>query len=165
MSARRLAAAAIAATLLTAAAAHAREPSAGRGDLWATVNACDPMAAPGSVGIRVSIPRGRRSPTQWARFRVQFYDAARKAWRPVRAGGDTGFARIGAGRSLVFGGSTFTFTPPAAGARLKLRGVVDVQWRRGIKVLDRAFVRTTSGHGDRSDAQLRVSSAACVITR
>jgi hypothetical protein len=164
---RRLAAAATALATaaalaaLPSAAALARAPADPR--LWATINVCDPPARPGAVGVRISIPREKGAPRQWARIRLQFFDG--RAWRRVRAGGDTGFARYGIGTRLVQGGTTFTFPPPAEGSRLELRGLVDVEWRRGTKVVDRAQLRTTAGHADPNDRSLRQSSATCVIKR
>ena len=81
---------------------------------WATINVCDPSSAPGSVGVRVSVPN-RADAAQWARIRIQFFDGTRGAWRVVRKGGDSGFVRLSDGGGRVFGGTTFTFTPPARG--------------------------------------------------
>ena len=131
-------------------------------DLWATVNVCDPPSKPGAVGIRVSIPREKGHPQQWAHIRLQWFDGSRRAWRRVTSGGDAGWARIGIGRHQVQGGTTFTFPPPKAGSRIVLRGIVDVQWRDGTDVVDRAHLRTSAGH---EDASTKVSRASCEITR
>jgi hypothetical protein len=134
-------------------------------DLWATVNLCDPPAKPGAVGIRVSIPREKGAPQQWARIRLQWFDGSRLAWRRVKSGGDAGWARIGIGTRLVEGGTTFTFPVPKPGSRIVLRGVVDVEWRDHTDVVDRAHMRTTSGHLDTKDKQRRVSRSSCEIKR
>jgi hypothetical protein len=157
------AAAAAAAAVLAPAAALAKR--AAHADLWATVNLCDTPSKPGAVGVRVSIPRERGAPQQWARIRLQWFDGSARAWRLVRSGGDAGFARIGIGTRLVQGGTTFTFPPPKAGSRIVLRGIVDVEWRDGTDVVDRARVTTTAGHRDGSDRQRRVSRSSCEITR
>jgi hypothetical protein len=117
------------------------------------------------VGVRVSIPRERGAPQQWARIRLQWFDGGARAWRLVRSGGDAGFARIGIGTRLVQGGTTFTFPLPKPGARIVLRGIVDVEWRDGTEVVDRARVTTTAGHRDGKDRQRRVSRSSCEITR
>lgn len=155
----------IAAVLLAAAPAGAVAAKKRNPNLWATINVCDPATQPGAAGVRVSIPAERRSPHQWARVRVQFFDFTARRWKRVRIGGDGGWARLGAGRGLVQGGTTFTFAPPAAGQRLLLRGLVDVQWRRGTRIVDQAHLRTTAGHADRRDPALRVSRATCLIRR
>jgi hypothetical protein len=164
MSTRVLLPVAIVLAALTSApaAALAKEEHS---DLWATVNLCDTPSKPGAVGVRVSIPRERGAPQQWARIRLQWFDGAARAWRLVRSGGDAGFARIGIGTRLVQGGTTFTFPPPKAGSRIVLRGIVDVEWRDGTVVVDRARVTTTAGHRDGTDRQRRVSRSSCEITR
>ena len=116
-----------AALALTPAAALAKP--AAHADLWATVNLCDTPAKPGAVGVRVSIPRERGAPQQWARIRLQWFDGNKRAWRLVRSsGGDAGWARFGIGTRLVQGGTTFTFPLPEArrahrAARHRRRGV------------------------------------------
>jgi hypothetical protein len=133
-------------------------------DLWATVNVCDTPAKPGAVGIRVSIPREKGHPQQWARIHLQWFDGSRRAWRRVTSGGDAGFARIGIGSRTVQGGTTFTFPLPKAGSRIVLRGVVEVEWRDGTDVVDHAHLLTTAGHGDK-ESQRKASRASCEIMR
>ncbi|HEY7621631.1 MAG TPA: hypothetical protein VH834_17765 [Solirubrobacteraceae bacterium] len=133
--------------------------------LWATVNLCDTKARPGAVGIRVSIPREKGAPAQWAHIRLQWFDGKRRAWRRVTSGGDAGWARIGIGTRQVQGGTTFTFPPPKPGSRIVLRGIVEVQWRDGTKVVDLAHLRTTAGHKDAKDPHRKVSRASCEIMR
>jgi hypothetical protein len=131
---------------------------------WATINGCDPAGAPGAVGIRVSVPN-RRDAAQYLRIRIQFFDTSRRAWRVVRTGGDTGFRRLSPGGGRFFGGTTFTVTPPKAGSSITLRGLVDIQWRRGRRVVSRAQVTTRGGHVDGNDPLLQVSASTCVIKR
>lgn len=158
--ARRVVPALLAVALLAVAPAQAREAG-----LWATVNVCDPPAKPAAMGVRVSVPSHGKGQQQWVRIRVQWFDGSSGAWKAVAAGGDAGWKRFGRGRSTVQGGTTFTFQPPAAGERLVLRGVVDVQWRRKGKVKGRAKLPTESGHADAKDPQLAASDATCEIRR
>jgi hypothetical protein len=132
--------------------------------LWATVNLCDTKDKPGAVGVRVSIPRETGHPQQWARIHLQWFDGTKRAWRRVTSGGDAGWARIGIGTRQVQGGTTFTFPAPKPGSRIVLRGVVDVEWRDGTKVVDHTRLRTTAGHGDK-ESQRKASRASCEITR
>jgi len=155
----------LAAAALALAPAGAAAKTAAHANLWATVNLCDTPSKPGAVGVRVSIPRERGAPQQWARIRLQWFDGSALAWRVVRSGGDAGWARIGIGTRLVQGGTTFTFPLPKAGARIVLRGTVDVEWRDGTEVVDRAHMITTAGHRDGKDRQRRVSRSSCEITR
>ena len=134
-------------------------------DLWATVNLCDTPSKPGGVGVRVSIPREEGAPQQWARIRLQWFDGNALAWRALRSGGDAGWARIGGGTRLVVGGTTFSFTPPASGARMVLRGAVEIEWRQGTEVVDHARLRTTDGHVATGDRHRRVSRSSCEIKR
>jgi hypothetical protein len=131
---------------------------------WATVNSCDPASRPGSVGVRVFVPPRQRA-AQWIRIRMQFFDAGRNQWRFVRSGGDAGFARLGSGRRRLFGGTTFTFPEPRAGRRLKLRGLVNVEWRLGTQVVSSARLTTRGGHRRASDPLLRTSAPFCEIRR
>ena len=155
----------LAAAVMMLAPTGALAKSAAHTDLWATVNLCAPATKPGAVGVRVSIPREKGAPQQWARIRLQWFDGSARAWRLVRSGGDAGWARIGIGTRLVQGGTTFTFPLPKPGARIVLRGIVDVEWRAGTKVVDRAHMTTTAGHRDSKDRQRRVSRSSCEITR
>jgi hypothetical protein len=155
----------LAAVALALVPAGAQAKSAAHTDLWATVNLCDTPSKPGAIGVRVSIPRERAAPQQWARIRLQWFDGGARAWRLVRSGGDAGWARIGIGTRLVQGGTTFTFPLPKPGARIVLRGIVDVEWRDATKVVDHARMTTTAGHRDSKDRQRRVSRSSCEITR
>jgi len=131
---------------------------------WATVNLCDLPSRPGAVGVRVRIPN-RADAAQWTRIRLQFFDGTTRAWRLVRSGGDAGWTKLSDGGGPVTGGTTFTFPPPRAGARIVVRGLVDFEWRRGTTVVSRARVKTTSGHRNAADPMLRVSRASCQIVR
>ena len=131
---------------------------------WATINTCDPPGSPGSVGVRVAIPN-RADAAQWVRIRIQFFDGARGSWRVVRSGGEGGFTKLSDGGGRVFGGTTFTFTPPSAGNRIKLRGIVDVEWRQGRRVRSHTQVITHGGHQSAIDPQFAVSQPFCEITR
>jgi hypothetical protein len=150
--------------LALAAPAGAADISKTHPDLWATVNLCDTPAKPGAVGVRVSIPREKAHPAQWARIHLQWFDGSKRAWRRVASGGDSGWARIGIGTRQVQGGTTFTFPLPKAGSRIVLRGVVDVEWRDGTDVVDHARLRTTAPHGDTA-TQRTASRSSCEIMR
>jgi len=151
----------LAALALPALPAHAREPG-----LWATINVCDPPAKPGSVGVRVSIPRhgtSKHRQQQWARIRIQWFDGT--TWQFIGPSGDSHYKHLGHGRGTVQGGTTFMFQPPPAGQQLILRGVVDVQWRGPKKVKSRAALPTESGHANAKKPILATSLATCQISR
>jgi hypothetical protein len=157
-----LAAVAVAAPVIGPSIAGAQAPPPAT--LWATINSCDPPQRPASVGVRVSMPN-RRNAAQWVRIRLQFFDTSSKAWRVVKRGGDTSFTRLSAGGTRVLGGTTFMFTAPKAGSRLKVRGLVEFEWRRGGRVVSTERLHTTAGHTDPADPLLAVSQASCDIVR
>lgn len=163
MSLRAVPLAVAVAALLAPASAVAKTDA--RPDLWATVNVCDTPAKPGAVGVRVSIPRESGAPQQWVRIQLQWFDAPTRAWRKLGPNGDGGWTRLGIGTRLVEGGTTFTFAPPPAGSRMVLRGVVDVEWRDGKSVVDRARLQTTEGHAKAGEKHRRVSRSSCQIMR
>jgi hypothetical protein len=153
-----------ASALLPAAAGAARRQAPVPAGPWATVNQCDTLARPGTVGVRVAVPDNDGAPAQWVRIRLQWFDSPARAWRSLSSA-DAGWTRLGVGDRTVQGGTTFTFAPPAAGARLVLRGSVEIEWRKGDKVVDSSRLRTTAGHADPSDPHLRASQASCEIAR
>ena len=107
----------------------------------------------------------RSDAAQWIRVRIQFFDGTRASWRVVRSGGDGGFTKLSDGGGRVFGGITFTFTPPTAGHLLKLRGLVNVEWRRGRRVISRQQITTHGGHASGVDPLLALSAPVCEIQR
>jgi hypothetical protein len=116
------------------------------------------------VGVRASMPN-RGDAAQWVRIRVQFFEASTGAWRVVRRGGDTGFRKLSDGGGRVLGGTTFMFSAPKAGSRLKVRGLVEFEWRRGRRVVSRVRLHTSAGHTDASDPLLSISQPSCEISR
>lgn len=150
--------------LLPAGAGAARRATVAQDGPWATINQCDSRGRPGAVGVRVSVPDADGAPAQWVRIRVQWFDSGALAWRALPSAGG-GWTRLGAGNRPVQGGTTFTFRPPAAGMRLVLRAAVDVEWRKGARVLDSAHLHTTAGHADPADPHLTSSQPSCEIAR
>jgi hypothetical protein len=155
----RFGAAALAAALVAGPAAVARADTPAP---WATINICDTAEQPQTVGVRVFAPE-RDGGAQWTRIRLQFYDDASGRWKRVWAGTDDVWHRLGSGHTARFGGRDFTFAAPDPGRRFLLRGLVDLQWRRGGAVTGQARVRTTGGHADPTDPQLQDSRAACEV--
>ena len=118
----------------------------GSSDLWATVNVCDTVAAPNTIGIRGSMPGLKRRATLRMRFRVQ-YLAPDGRWLAIRRNADSKWQTVGRRRGgRVESGWSFTFAPPKAGGENVLRGVVYFQWRQFGKVVRRARRITESGH-------------------
>jgi hypothetical protein len=126
-------------------------------DLWATVNVCDTAAHPDEIGIRASMPAGRRPTTLVMRFRVQYRDLEDFRWRYV-LGADSGWRRVGrqAGSALESG---WSFQVAGRGTRI-LRGVVFYRWVRRGKIVRRARRVTEGGHRSTAGADPADFSAA-----
>ena len=102
--------------------------------LWATVNVCDTVGHPDSIGIRGSMPGdGDKAEVMFMRFQVQLFDADDARWHNL-AGADSGFVEVGSARKARQSGNTFTITPPRAGAApYLLRGAVTFEWREATR--------------------------------
>jgi len=97
-------------------------------DLWATVNACDSARYPDRVGVRAAMPGDGTGKRMYARFRLQFYSAAKRSWQPV-GNGTSPKLYLGSARRDRQAGWTFRVKPPSSGHFL-LRGVADLEWRK-----------------------------------
>lgn len=133
--------------------------------LWATVNVCDTISHPDTIGIRGSMP-GSANPRQrmFMRFRVQYFDARRQMWHNVRSGGDSGYLPVGRARYKARqAGQLFVFAPPAGGS-FQMRGKVYFQWRLRHRVVHRETLLTSAGHRSTAGSDPRgYSSDTCVI--
>jgi len=161
---RHLAVALAGAALVLAAApgvALAAEP-------WATVNICDTKDHPNRIGLRGSMTGDGLAGGMYMRFRVQYWNTARKRWLYPTQGGDSGYRRIGTASRRVWiqAGRTFAFEPPAVGQpALRLRGLITFQWRTpGGRVRKTRFHLTEGGHRDAAGADpRRFSASECKI--
>jgi len=145
--------------LAAAAPAAAQVP-----DPWATVNVCDTTEHPNQMGIRGDMPGLTRRTSMYMRFRVQYRDS-RGRWRLLRTGADSGWRRVAAGRGGDHdAGWTFEFRPPASGGAYVLRGLVQFEWRRGRRVVERTREVTEAGHPGTAGAEPPdFSAATCEI--
>jgi hypothetical protein len=134
--------------------------------LWATINICDTVKHPDTIGIRASMP-GSGKPTErmYMRFQVQYFRASTQTWAPTDATVDSGFQSVGSAKfRRRESGWNFSITPPPTGQTYRLRGVVSFEWRVGKKVVRKARKRTRSGHKGTFGADPKTASAAeCVI--
>ena len=150
----------LALALMLPATAAARRAS----NLWATVNVCDTVGSPDTIGIRARMPGDGTRRRMWMRFRTQFYSQDDYAWKYVASGGQSRWVEVG---SALFAyketGYEFSFDAPAAGSTFLLRGVVQFQWRRGSRVIRRAHKFTEAGHRTRGADPRDFSAARCRI--
>ena len=134
--------------------------------LWATVNVCDTVGHPDSIGIRGSMPGdGDKTEVMFMRFQVQLFGAADARWHNL-AGADSGFVEVGSARKARQSGNTFTITPPRAGsASYLLRGAVTFEWREDGEVVRRARKSTTAAHPNTAGSDpAGFTAATCSIT-
>jgi hypothetical protein len=160
---------ALLAALAPTGAAARSEPSIYQNKrLWATVNVCDTVGHPDSLGIRGSMPgSGDRAEDMFMRFQVQYYTAQDALWHNLGEGADSGFVEVGSAKYRTRqSGRTFTITPPRPGSpAYLLRGVVTFEWRKDGEVTRRARKRTTSAHPDTKGSDPPgFSAATCSIT-
>ena len=152
-----------------AAAASAAAPSAPLPDLrahalWATIDACNPRARPGTLGIRGSMP-GTGDPRErmFMQFRVEYLRA--RVWTNIARGGHSAFIAIGgAGAAARQAGVDVTIAPHP-GRHYLLRGVVTFEWRLHGRVLARTLRSSTAGHDAGAGADPPgYSASVCSIT-
>ena len=135
--------------------------------LWATVNVCDTVGHPDSIGIRGSMPgTGDKAEDMFMRFQVQVLHSDDALWHSL-AGADSGFVEVGSARyKSRQSGNTFTITPPPAGAPPHLlRGVVTFEWREDGVVVRHVRKSTTAAHPNTTGSDpAGFSAATCSIT-
>ena len=165
----------LAATVLGASTASAtlvatRKPTAAERalldshELWATIDVCDPTDQPNTVGIRGSMPGdGHAHDKMYMSFRLQYMNAS-KQWVDLSSDANSSFVAVGSGASARQGGTSFDLKPVTGQPPVTLRGVVDVQWRRGKTVLLSAARPTAAGHRSHAGADpADFSAATCLI--
>jgi hypothetical protein len=148
------------------AAARQADPILHDKRLWATINVCDTVGHPDSIGIRGSMPGdGDKTEVMFMRFQVQLFDAADARWHNLD-GADSGFVEVGSARKARQSGNTFTITPPRPGAPpYLLRGVVSFEWREAGQVVRHTRHSTTAAHPNTLGSDpVGFSSASCTIT-
>jgi hypothetical protein len=136
--------------------------------LWGTINICDTVGHPDSIGIRGSMPgSGDRTEDMFMRFQVQYYTASDGSWHNLGEDADSGFVEVGSAKFRTRqAGRTFTITPPRPGSDPYLmRGVVTFEWREDGEVVRRARKRTTANHPDTKGSDpVGFTAATCTIS-
>lgn len=133
--------------------------------LWATVNICDTAGHPDEIGIRASMP-GTGKKSRWRmymRFRLEYMNAEGTWTKFSGRGPNSGYQPVGPARFKARqSGWLFPFQP-GEGQVFKLRGVVDFQWRKGVRPLATLTEVTTSGHHVTIAEPEGYSAATCEI--
>ncbi|MEA2296098.1 MAG: hypothetical protein QOE86_3737 [Solirubrobacteraceae bacterium] len=136
-------------------------------DLWATINVCDTLTNPDTVGIRGSMPGLPNVSTLWMRFKVQYLATQTDGkWHDVTDNADSGWKQVGRlKRKVVEAGQNFMFQPPATGGAHRLRGSVTFKWTRHGHVVLKVHEVTEAGHRSTAGADPEgYSAAVCDIT-
>ena len=134
--------------------------------LWATVNICDTISHPDTIGIRGSMPgTGNADERMFMRVQVQYFDRSSQLWHNIPKDGDSGWVSVGSARFKARqAGATFIFAPPSGGSWL-MRGAVKFQWRLHGRVRRHVKLLTTAGHRSAAGADPPGSSSdTCVIS-
>ena len=148
------------AAALTCAAAPAQAKTR---NLWATINVCDSPKYADSVGIAARMPGDGTKRRMYMRFYVQY--RADKQWKYVKEGGVSPWLNAGSAQySWSQRGYTFGFSPPAAGTKFVMRGLVKFEWRsKGGKVVKKTHRITSSGHVTKGADPKGYSAAQCTL--
>lgn len=153
------------ASLAAPAAAHGADVTKSK-RLWATINICDTVKAPNTVGVRVSMPgSGKKNERMYARIRLQYFRTSTSSWVSLGDGADSGWLSLGRATFLRREtGWTQRLSAPAQGQQFRIRGRVSFEWRRGPAVVRKA-TRVTQGRtanvqgADPAD----YSAAQCIV--
>jgi hypothetical protein len=134
--------------------------------MWATINVCDTIAHPDTIGIRGSIPgSGKKAERMFMRFQVQYFVARSQQWHNIPKDGDSGFVFVGSGRFKARqAGETFRVAPPAGGS-WNMRGAVTFEWKLNGRLEQKTRLLTTAGHRSTAGSDPQgYSSDTCVIS-
>ena len=131
--------------------------------LWSTVNICDSPKYADSVGIAARMPGDGTARRMYMRFYVQYRED--KQWKYVKSGGVSPWLKAGSAKySWSQRGYTFGFSPPAAGTKFVMRGLVKFEWRsKGGKVVKKTHRITSSGHETKGADPKGYSAAQCTL--
>jgi hypothetical protein len=129
------------------------------GELWATIDVCNPADQPNTLGVRGSMPGdGHAGDRMYMLFRVQYQEGTR--WVDLASDSHAPWVGVGGGGSSRQDGSSFQITPVTGRPAFALRGVVQFQWRHAGKVVLSVSRATSAGHKSLAGADPATFSAA-----
>jgi hypothetical protein len=132
------------AALIATAVTQAATKRNSAGPKWATVNVCSPNA----MGVRASLPGNGTDQRMQVRFTAQWLSHARGAWLPVAGVPRSPWIDAGSARyTSRQAGWTFSIDRPAPGQSFRLRGVAELRWLDGDRVVRSATHVTRAGVG------------------
>jgi hypothetical protein len=135
---RTLTATALVAGVATVLVTHAFGQT-GSGPSWATINSC----APTVVGVRASLPGDGTGKQMRVRFTAQYLDPRQGAWVPLKGVPTSPWIAAGSAR-YTYGQAGWTFRL-AAGSHAQIRGVAEMQWLKGGRVVRSSSSVTQDG--------------------
>ena len=132
--------------------------------LWATIDVCNAVDQPNTVGIRGSMPGDHEThDTMYMRFRLQYMNATTKAWTDLSKAAAS-WATVGSGASARQAGRSFQLNPVAGQPAFALRGVVNFEWRHGATLLAQVSRATSAGRNSLAGSDpAGFSAASCLI--
>jgi hypothetical protein len=132
--------------------------------LWSTIDICNALDQPNTVGIRGSMPGDHQAhDTMYMRFRLQYMNTTTKTWTDLSKA-SASYAAVGSGASARQAGRSFQLNPVAGQPAFTLRGVVNFQWRHGSSVLAQASRATSAGRDSLAGSDpAGFSAASCLI--
>jgi hypothetical protein len=133
--------------------------------LWATIDVCNAVDQPETLGLRGSMPGDHEAhDTMYMRFRLQYLDASKKTWVDLSGGASPHWTSVGSGASARQGGRSFQLSPIAGQPAVTMRGVVSFQWRHGSTVLAQVSRPTSAGRKSLAGSDpAGFSAATCAI--
>jgi hypothetical protein len=135
-------------------------------DLWATINVCDTLQHPDTIGVRGSMPGNGRRATLWMRFQVQYLAKADGKWHNIDANADSSWKRVGvASKRVIESGQNFMFQPPGDTGAHTLRGSIRFKWVVRGRAVRKLREITEAGHKSTAGADPPgYSAATCQIS-
>ncbi|HWI22804.1 MAG TPA: hypothetical protein VNT22_09350 [Baekduia sp.] len=134
--------------------------------LWATVNICDTVDHPDTIGVAGSMPVIKRAKRFYMRFRLQYRDASTETFKTVPGlAADSGWVEVepSSGRARK-AGHDFELAVPPDSEGYTVRAEVSFQWRTRKRMLLFAKRLTTPSHPRTMAADpKRFSAAVCTI--
>lgn len=117
------------------------------------------------IGVRASMPpHGHPHDTMYMRFWLQYFDTVGEEWRSLEGSAGASFTKLGLANATREAGRSFQLAPQPQASAVKLRGLVEFQWRHGSRLVASTTRPTTAGHHSKVGAvPPGFSAATCTL--
>jgi hypothetical protein len=134
-------------------------------ELWATIDVCNTLKQPDTIGIRGSMPGdGRAHDEMFMSFHLQYLNAVNQWVELEGSSSSSAYIDVGDAKAARQGGWSFTLKPREGKPAFMLRGIVDFKWARGKTIVLNASRATTSGHESTAGAEPKdYSASSCSV--